>query len=63
MVRTELEQSLHRTANYVECRMADIFPELLAESRIDAVSSIAWAGCRFIEALREARDGKEGGEA
>ena len=63
MVRTELEQSLHRTANYVECRMADIFPELLADSRIDAVSSIAWAGCRFIDALREARDGKEGTES
>ncbi|MEX2169514.1 MAG: hypothetical protein WD851_09385 [Pirellulales bacterium] len=63
MVRTDLEQSLHRTANYVECRLAEIFPELLADSRVEAVSSIAWAGCRFIEALHDVRDGKEGGES
>ena len=62
MVRTDLEQTLHRLANHIECRLSEIFPELLAESRINAVSSISWSGCRFVEALREVRDGKEGAE-
>ena len=62
MPRTELETSVHRLANRIECEMVDIFRELLAESRIEAVHSIGWNGCRFIEALREIRDGKEGGD-
>lgn len=61
--RTDVEQSLHRLANYVECQLSTIFQELLAESRISAVASIAWGGSRFVESLREARDGKEGGDA
>lgn len=63
MVRTDLEQRLHRLANYIECQLADTFPELLAESRIRCVSLLANTASEFIEALREARDGKEGGEA
>ena len=62
MPRTELETSLHRLANRVECELVDIFRELLAESRIGAVHSVGWSGCRFIETLREIRDGKEGGD-
>ena len=62
MVRTDLEQTLHRLTNHIECRLSEIFPELLAESRIEAVSSISWSGRRFVEALREVRDGKEGAE-
>ncbi len=60
MPRTELETSLHRLANYVECELADIFRELLIESRADAVGELAFSGARFIETLREARDGREG---
>jgi hypothetical protein len=62
MVRSELEQSLHRLANRIECEMVDIFRELLAESRIEAVHSIGWNGCRFVQTLRSIRDGKEGDE-
>lgn len=62
MPRTELESSVHRLANRIECDLVDIFRELLAESRIEAVHSVGWNGCRFIETLREIRDGKEGGE-
>ena len=62
MPRTELASTLHRLANRVECELADIFRELLAESRIEAVHSVGWQGCRFIETLRNIRDGKEGGD-
>ncbi len=62
MVRSELESTLHRLANYIECQLSDIVRELLIESRHEAVSSIAWSGGRFIESLREIRDGREGGE-
>jgi hypothetical protein len=63
-IRTdELELRLHRLSNYVECQMQDIVCELLAHSRGDAVTSLCWSGCRFIESLREIRDGKEGGDA
>lgn len=65
MPRTELETSLHRLANRIEGELITIFAELLAESRIEAVHSVGWSGCRFIEVLREVRDGKEsqGGDA
>ena len=36
VIRTELEQSLHRLANFVECELATILPALLAESRVEA---------------------------
>jgi hypothetical protein len=62
MPRTELEQSVHRLANRIECEMVLIFRELLAESRIGDVHSVGWNGCRFIEVLRNVRDGKEGGD-
>ena len=62
MVRTELECTLHRLANHVECQLSDVIRELLIESRPESVSSIAWSGARFIETLREIRDGKEGGD-
>lgn len=61
-VRTELECSLHRLANHVECKLSDILHELLSESRTEAVHDIAWAGCRFVESCRNVRDGKEGGD-
>ena len=60
MPRTDLECSLQRLANRIECELVDIFRELLAESRFGAVHSVGWSGCRFIETLREVRDGKEG---
>jgi hypothetical protein len=63
MVRSELQDKMHRLANYIECQLADILRELLAESRIEAVHDIAYSGTRFIETCREIRDGKEGGEA
>ena len=62
MPRTELESTVHRLANRIECELAAIFHELLVESRMSAVSSLAWSGARFIESLREVRDGKEGVE-
>ena len=58
--RTELETTLHRMANRCECELSDIFHELLVDSRTEALTSLAWSGARFIEALREVRDGKEG---
>jgi hypothetical protein len=58
--RTELESTLHRLSNYVECQLSDIIRELITESRMGAVHGIAWTGSRFIENLREVRDGKEG---
>lgn len=60
--RDELSDTLHRLANHIECKLSDVVHELLIESRHEAVSSIAWSGGRFIETLREIRDGKEGGE-
>jgi hypothetical protein len=62
LARTDLEQSLHRLANRIECELADLFQQLLADSRIGAVSSLPWSGARFVESLREVRDNKEGGE-
>lgn len=60
--RSDLEMTLHRLSNHVECQLVEIFRELLAESRFEAVSSIAWSGSRFVESIREVRDGKEGEE-
>jgi hypothetical protein len=60
--RSDLETTLHRLANRIECELSDIIRELLIESRAGAVHSIAWSGSRFIENLREIRDGKEGAE-
>ena len=59
--RTEVETSLHRLANHIECQLADIFQQLMAESRVADVSSIAWHGNEIINTLRDVRDGKEGG--
>ena len=61
--RDALSTDLHRLSNYVECRLSDLITELLTDGRTDAVTSLAWSGCRFIESLREIRDGKEGGES
>jgi hypothetical protein len=61
IARTELEYSLHRLANHIECRLAEFISELLADGRSEAVTSLAFAGCRFIDTLREVRDGREGG--
>ena len=63
MVRSELQDSLHRLANHVECQLADLIRELLSEGRCGAVTTIAWSGCQFIESLREIRDGRDGGDA
>jgi hypothetical protein len=43
--------------------MIELLPQLLAEGRTDAVTGLAWSGCRFIDSLRQIRDGEEGGEA
>lgn len=62
VARTELGQSLHRLANHVECQLADLFRDLLAEQRTEAAQTIVYSGINFVESLREARDG-EGGAA
>jgi hypothetical protein len=61
--RDALSTELHRLSNYVECRLAEFITELLADGRTEAVTSLAWSGCRFVDSLREIRDGKEGGDA
>jgi hypothetical protein len=61
IARSELAGSLHRLANYLECQLAQLLPELLAESRTEAAAEITFRGCHFVESLREARDGREGG--
>jgi hypothetical protein len=63
MPRTELETSLHRLANQVECQLVDLFRELLAESRHGDARDVAYSGCGFIESLRDVRGNKEGGDA
>jgi hypothetical protein len=55
--RDALSTELHRLSNYVECRLADLIHELAIESRMAAVHDIAWSGGKFIETLREIRDG------
>jgi hypothetical protein len=60
--RTDVETALHRLSNYVECQLSDIIRQLLVESRANAVATICWSGSRFIENLREIRDGKEAGD-
>lgn len=59
--RDELSATLHKLSNYVETRLCELLPDLLAEGRTQAVTDLAWAGCRFVDSLREIRDGKEGG--
>jgi hypothetical protein len=54
-----LSDELHRLSNFIECRLSQLITELLAEGRTEAVSSLAWSGCRFVESLRTIRDGKE----
>jgi hypothetical protein len=61
--RDTLSDSLHRLSNYVETRLCELLPELMNEGRTQAVTDIAWSGCRFVDSLREVRDGKEGGDA
>jgi hypothetical protein len=58
--RDELSTSLHRLSNYVECKLSELLVELLADGRTEACQSLAWSGCRFVDSLREVRDGKEG---
>ena len=60
--RTDLEDTLHRLSNLIECKLSTVITELLAEGRSAAVCDVAYSGARFIEVLRETRDGKEGGE-
>jgi hypothetical protein len=60
--RTELQSELHRLANYIECQLVEIFRELVVEGRLNAGQSIVWNANQFIEALRDARDEKEGDE-
>jgi hypothetical protein len=61
--RDALSTELHRLSNLIECRLSDLLVQLLADGRTEAVSSLAWSGCRFVESLREVRDGQKGGEA
>jgi hypothetical protein len=60
MVRTDLEQSLHRMSNQIERWLVDIVWLCASEDRMKDVSEIAWSAGRFIESLREIRDGKGG---
>jgi hypothetical protein len=60
--RDTLANDLHRVANYVECVLGDFLTQLLAEQRHEAVSDLAFAGCRLIQTLRTIRDGREEGE-
>ena len=62
MVRTDLEDSLHRLANYIERQLVDLVWLCAREDRMQDVSAIAWSAGRFVETLRELRDGKEGGD-
>ncbi len=63
LARTELADTLHRLANYLECQLSGIVPELLAESRTEAVGDLSYKICNLVEALRTIRDGREGGES
>jgi hypothetical protein len=58
--REPLSDELHKLSNYLECRLPDLFRELLIDGRTDAAAEIAWKGCNFVEMLRAARDGREG---
>jgi hypothetical protein len=62
IIRTDLETSLHRLANLLETQLANLLPQLLAESRTEAASDLVYRGCNLVTSLREIRDGKEGGE-
>jgi hypothetical protein len=62
MLRTDLEDTVHRLANRLERELGDIIQLLLVESRTEAIGDVCWSGARFIETLRGVRDGKEGGE-
>lgn len=63
MLRTDLEDTVHRLANRLECELGDIVQLLLVESRTEAIGDVCWSAARFIETLRTVRDGKEGGDA
>jgi hypothetical protein len=60
VTRTELESMLHRLANAIETQLGEIFVGLLAESRPDDASEIAYTACNLVERLRAARDGEGG---
>jgi len=62
MVRSEVDYALHRLANYIECQLGEITQALLVESRCDSARDVIYAGCSFINELREARV-SEGGDA
>jgi hypothetical protein len=62
VIRNDLELSLHRLANHLECQLATILPQLLAESQTSAAQSLMCSGASMIEGLREVRDGKDGGD-
>src|SRR5688572_21342886 len=59
IARDELATDLHRLSNQIECQLGDFLQQLLAESRHEAVTDLAWAGTRFIQSLRSIRDNKE----
>src|SRR4051812_39545921 len=44
MVTCDLDRSMRRLANYVECQISDVFQQLLAEKRSEDASSIAYHG-------------------
>jgi hypothetical protein len=60
IARSEIETTLHRLANHVECQLSQVLRDLLAESRTGAASDLVYRGCNFVESLRAVRDGKEG---
>lgn len=63
MLRNDLEDTVHRLAHRLERELGDIVQLLLIESRTQAIGDVCWSAARFIETLREVRDGKEGGDA
>jgi hypothetical protein len=60
VARSELQLTLHRMSNYLECSLSDVFRDLLAEGRPEDASEIAYTACNLIEKLRDARDESEG---
>ena len=58
-VRTELADNLHRLSNLIERELSEFTRALLAESRHTAARDIIYAGCSFIECLRDVRDARD----
>lgn len=60
MVRSDLQFTLHRLANHLECQLVELFRDLINEGRVADAQEITYTACNLIEKLREAHDGKVG---